>query len=76
MTVILDSSNGVYASYNTTKRLMFKGKDILGNPVYLHFCRLDWTTKNWDEAWIGTKAQALNVRKKYPHTKSMKLVTL
>lgn len=76
MSLPFHSSDGVTAQREPQRRLMFRSRDILGQPVYLHFCDLTKTTPRRDQAWQGTERQAHNVRAKFPIARSMSLVRI
>jgi len=76
--MITDVSNGIAArpAYrDTTFFVGWKFEGIEGAyPVWLDFMFLDRTTCNPKRAWVGTAEQAKAVRRKFPWTKSLKLV--
>lgn len=76
MSLTFHSSDGVTAQREPQRRLMFRSKDILGQPVYLLMTDLTRTTPNRDLAWQGSEKQAHNVRAKFPIARSMSLVRI
>ena len=43
-------------------------------PLYLHMCDLNKTTTDIRQAWVGSKEKVRVVRRRFPHTKQMRIV--